>query len=128
MTLAYWCILIAILLPWLCAIYAKKLGGFEFRMDNQHPRQFLAKLEGVAARANATQQNSFEILPAFIAAVLIAQATGGASQLTINFWSILFILSRLIYIWAYIKNIATLRSIVWAFGGFCIFCLFIAAI
>lgn len=127
MTLAYWCIFIAMFLPWLCAAYAKKSGGFSPR-DNHNPREFMANTQGVAARANAAQQNSFEIFAPFAAAVLIAQATGNAAQGTINFWAVLFVLSRLAYIWLYIKDIATIRSIVWAFGLVCIVALFIAAV
>lgn len=39
MTFAYWCILIACLLPLFCAAYAKKAGGFRFK-DNHNPRDF----------------------------------------------------------------------------------------
>jgi hypothetical protein len=59
-------ILIACLLPYVFTIIAKKTAGFRAK-DNQHPREFLAKTTGLAARANAAQQNSFESLPLFIA-------------------------------------------------------------
>ena len=52
-------ILIACLLPYVFTILAKVTGGFKPR-DNQNPRDFLAKTTGLAARANAVQQNSFE--------------------------------------------------------------------
>lgn len=51
MTFAYWCILIAYLLPLFCAAYAKKAGGFRFK-DNHNPRDFLARTQGTAARAH----------------------------------------------------------------------------
>ena len=127
MTLAYWCVLIALFLPWLCAAYAKKAGGFSNR-DNHDPRDFMAHVQGAAKRANAAQMNSFEIFPAFAAAVLIAHATGNAAQATINLWAALFVLSRLAYIWLYIQDKPTLRSGVWAFGLLCILALFVAAI
>lgn len=38
MTFAYWCILIACLLPLFCAAYAKKAGGFRFK-DNGNAEQ-----------------------------------------------------------------------------------------
>ncbi|HEZ4056694.1 TPA: hypothetical protein WID70_001891, partial [Neisseria meningitidis] len=47
MTFAYWCILIACLLPLFCAAYAKKAGGFRFK-DNHNPRDFLAHTQGAA--------------------------------------------------------------------------------
>ena len=45
-------ILIACLLPYVFTIIAKKTAGFRAK-DNQHPREFLAKTTGLAARANA---------------------------------------------------------------------------
>ncbi|AUZ04598.2 MULTISPECIES: MAPEG family protein [Vitreoscilla] len=126
MTLAYWCVFIAMFLPWLCAFYAKRVGGFAGQ-DNHNPRDFMLHTQGEAKRANAAQQNSFEIFPAFAAAVIIAHMTGGASQAAITFWSVLFVLSRLLYIFLYIKDMATLRSGSWMVGLVCILALFIAA-
>ena len=82
----------------------------------------------MAARANAAQQNSFEVFAPFAAAVIIAHTSGNAAQASINFWALLFVFSRLAYIWLYIKDMATMRSIVWAVGLLCIVALFIAAI
>ena len=127
MTFAYWCVLIAMFLPWLCTVYAKKVGGFTGQ-DNHSPRDFMQHTQGEAKRANAAQQNSFEIFPAFAAAVIIAHLTGGASQTAVNLWSALFVLSRLMYIFLYIKDMASLRSVAWFTGVLCILALFIAAI
>ena len=127
MTLAYWCVFIALFLPLFCAAYAKKSGGFSGR-DNHNPRDFMANTQGVAARANAAQQNSYEVFAPFAAAVIIAHTSGNAAQASINFWALLFLFSRLVYIWLYIKDLATVRSIVWAVGLLCIVALFIAAI
>ena len=77
MTLAYWCILIASLLPLFCSFIAKAQGGFQ-PSDNRNPRDFLARTQGLSARANAAQQNGFEVFAPFAAAVLVAHATGNA--------------------------------------------------
>lgn len=127
MTLAYWCVFIAMFLPWFAAGYAKKQGGFTPE-DNHNPREFMSHIQGKAARANAAQQNSFEIFAPFAAAVIIAHATGNAAQGTINFWSILFIITRIAYLIYYINDKATLRSAAWGAGLFCIIALFVAAI
>ncbi|WP_370385813.1 MAPEG family protein [Snodgrassella alvi] len=127
MTLAYWCVLIAMLLPWIAASYAKKNGGFKAD-DNHQPREFMAKVQGKAARANAAQQNGYEIFAPFAAAVIIAHATDNAAQFTINFWSVLFILSRLGYFYCYIKDKSFGRSCIWGVGVICIIALYIAAI
>ena len=77
MTFAYWCILIAYLLPLFCATIAKATGGFK-PSDNRNPREFLAHTQGLSARADAAQQNGFETFAPFAASVLVAHATGNA--------------------------------------------------
>ncbi|EMU4417231.1 TPA: hypothetical protein AABC59_000496 [Neisseria gonorrhoeae] len=126
MTFAYWCILIACLLPLFCAAYAKKAGGFRFK-DNHNPRGFLAHTQGAAARAHTAQQNGFEAFAPFAAAVLTAHATGNAGQATVNTLAGLFILFRLAFIWCYIADKAALRSLMWAGGFACTVGLFVAA-
>ena len=82
MTLAYWCVLVAILLPYLCTATAKFTGGDYGPRANSDPRAFLAGLEGWRKRASNAQLNGFEVTPAFAAAVIIAHQAGGAGQLT----------------------------------------------
>jgi Predicted membrane protein len=65
-------ILVACLLPYAFTVIAKFKGGFQ-PVDNQNPRDFLANTKGIAARANAVQQNSFESLPLFLTAILMAE-------------------------------------------------------
>ncbi len=104
-------ILIACLLPYIFAVIAKMAGGFRAQ-DNQNPREFLSKTTGLAARANAVQQNSFEGLPLFIAAILIAEYMVLPQQITMIF-GIAYIVLRVVYGLCYLANWATLRSIVW---------------
>lgn len=127
MTLAYWCVVIAMLLPWVAAFYAKMYAGFSMA-DNHNPREFFAHAKGKAARANAAQQNSYEIFAPFAAAVIIAHFTGHTTQLTINCWSALFIFSRVGYLYCYIKDKPITRTCIWGFGVLCIISLYIAAI
>ncbi|WP_347909544.1 MAPEG family protein [Pseudomonas grandcourensis] len=115
MTVALWCILIAIFLPYLCTGVAKVSGGYSLK-DNHDPRGFLDSLEGLAKRANAAQLNSFEVTPAFAAAVIVAHLAGNAELVTINVLSVLFITSRLLYIIFYLTDLATLRSLMWFVG------------
>lgn len=115
-TLAYWCVLIAALLPIVCAWIAKsgqlgkprREGGY----DNHDPRAWLARQTDWRARANAAQQNSFEALPFFIGAVIIAHQLG-AHQLRLDMLAFLFVFLRLIYIMAYVADMAKARSAVW---------------
>ncbi|AZC25541.1 MULTISPECIES: MAPEG family protein [Pseudomonas] len=115
MTVAFWCVLIAIFLPYLGTAVAKGTGRYGLR-DNHDPRDFLDGLEGVARRANAAQLNSFEVTPAFAAAVLVAHVAGNAQLVTINVLAVLFITSRLLYIICYLADWAVLRSLVWFVG------------
>ncbi|AOF87713.1 MAPEG family protein [Hydrogenophaga sp. RAC07] len=116
LTVAYWCVLVASLLPIVCAGLAKwgmfgtprSKGGY----DNHHPRQWLAKQTDWRARANAAQANSFEALPFFIGAVIIAHQLG-ASQLRLDVLAFLYIVLRLLYIMMYVADLATVRSVLW---------------
>lgn len=117
LTVAYWCVLMASLLPIGCAGLAKwgmfgtpkRQGGY----DNNQPRQWLAKQTDWRARANAAQANSFEALPFFIGAVIIAHQLG-ASQLRLDVLAFLYIVLRLLYIMMYVADLATVRSVLWA--------------
>ena len=119
MTIANYCILVACLLPFVCTVLAKSRGIGKPRReggyDNRNPRQWLARLEGWQARANAAQQNSFEALPIFIAGVLVAQQMQ-APQGKVDGLALLFVAARLAYIGAYVGDRAALRSFVWGVG------------
>ena len=127
MTLAYWCILIASLLPLFCSFIAKAQGSFQ-PSDNRNPRDFLARTQGLSARANAAQQNGFEVFAPFAAAVLVAHATGNAAQSTINLLAVSFIAFRVAYIFSYLKDKPSLRSAMWTGGFVCTIGLFVAAV
>lgn len=119
-------IIIACLLPYVFAVIAKMAGGFK-REDNQNPREFLAKTTGLAARANAVQQNSFESLPLFIAAVLMAEYMV-IPQVVVMMFGIAYIVLRIIYGICYLANWATLRSIVWMLSLLCPICILLMVI
>lgn len=109
-TLAYWCILVAALLPVLCAGLAK--AGGKNGYDNHNPREWLQKQTGWHARANAAQANTFEALPFFMAAVVVAHQLQ-AGQGLLDLLAIAFIALRLLYIALYVADLALLRSVVW---------------
>jgi uncharacterized MAPEG superfamily protein len=113
MTIAYWCVLLAAFLPIVWAGVAKT-GAKGY--DNARPREFLARLEGRAARANYAQANSFEAFPPFATGVVIAHVTGGADQSTIDLLAAVFIVARIAYGLCYIADKSTLRSLVWLVG------------
>ncbi len=115
-TVAYWCVLIAALLPIVCAGIAKygtfgkprREGGF----DNHDPRAWLARQQDWRARANAAQANSFEGLPFFIGAVVVAHQLG-AGQTLLDILAFVYIVLRLVFIMMYVAGLPTARSITW---------------
>lgn len=116
LTLAYWAVLVAALLPIVCAGIAKwgavgkarRDGGY----DNHDPRAWLARQSGWRIRANGAQANSFEALPFFIGAVIIAHQAG-APQARLDLLAWAFVALRLLYIALYLGDRANARSLVW---------------
>lgn len=116
MTLAYWCVLIALFLPYLSTATAKSTGGDFGLRQNHDPRSFLAGLDGWRKRAHNAQLNAFEVTPAFAAAVIIGHLAAGASQDTLDALAVAFIASRVLYFICYLVDWAALRSVAWFAG------------
>lgn len=105
-------LLIAGLLPIVCAGIAKWRAR---DYDNNQPRAWMEEQDDWRARANAAQQNSFEAFPFFAAGVLLAVVTHTEpAQIVQTCW--VFVAARILYIYCYVTNRATLRSIVWLVG------------
>jgi uncharacterized MAPEG superfamily protein len=121
---SYLCLLIAGLLPVVCAGIAK--AGLK-DYDNHNPRAWLAKVTGFRARANAAQANSFEAFPFFASGVLLALHTGVDSA-RVDALAVAFVLARLGYIACYVADQATLRSLVWTVGMGCVVALHVSAL
>ncbi|MEK9711799.1 MAG: MAPEG family protein [Thalassolituus sp.] len=122
MTIAYWCVLAAAMMPFAFTGIAKFSGG---RYNNYSPREFLEKQEGFRKRAHWAQLNSFEAFPMFAAAVIIAHLTGG-EQGYIDTLAMAFIAIRVVYGVMYVANLAALRTLVWTAGIACVIALFAA--
>jgi uncharacterized MAPEG superfamily protein len=111
MTTALWCVLTTGLMPYATVALAKAGPGF----DNHLPRTWLATLTGWRARAHAAHLNSFEAFPLFAVAVLVAQITG-AAQHRVDVLALVFLGARVAYLFAYLADFASLRSIIWLVG------------
>jgi uncharacterized MAPEG superfamily protein len=117
MNLAHVCMVVAGLLPLVCAGIAKggrfglprAQGGY----DNHEPRAWLALQQGYRARANAAQANSFEALPLFLAGVLVAEHAG-ARPAVVDALAAAFVVLRVLYIACYVADRNLWRSTVWA--------------
>jgi len=116
MTIALFCILIATLMPIVCAGLSKtsamgkhpRDGGY----DNRNPRDWAAKQEGFAKWANAAQENCWEALPFFAAAVIVSHMLGVVGTLP-NALALIFIALRIVYVWLYVTGRQMQRSLVW---------------
>lgn len=111
MTIAFWCVLAAGLLPYIATVTAK--GGVPF--DNRNPRDWLAKQEGWRRRANAAQANSFEAFPLFAAAVIVAFLVK-APQERVDTLALVFVAARVLYLVCYVADWSILRSLAWFAG------------
>ena len=69
----------------------------------------------IAARALGAHQNGIEAFPFFAIAVLLAEFRGGPQRL-VNELAMLFLIVRIAYVFTYLGNRPTLRSILWAIG------------
>ena len=123
MTVAYWCVLIAALMPLMFAGVAKVGPG---RYDNRAPREFLGRLTGYRQRANWAQMNSLEAFPPFAAGVIIAHQVAAAQQ-HVDMLAMAFVGLRLLYGAMYLMDWATLRSLVWMGGLACVVGQFVLA-
>jgi len=128
MTTPFWCLLVAVLLP----IVLAGIGGYhkskQFEtVDNNNPRAQNARLEGAGARAVAAQNNAWEALAMFTAAVSVAHMAGadpGSSATA----AMLFVAARVLHAGFYLADIAPARSLSFLVGfGSCLWLFALAA-
>jgi uncharacterized MAPEG superfamily protein len=126
MTIAFWTLLFAIMLPWLMALIKKTPSSLHGKYDNRAPRAGEQNLQGVSQRVSWAEQNSYEILPGYIAAIIVSYLVG-AEQYCIDIFALIFIGSRILYCLCYIKDWPSLRSAVWVVGLLCIIAIFVTS-
>lgn len=124
MAIAYWCILIAAVLPYVWAGVGKSaVRGY----DNRDPRGWVARQTNPRTqRGNAAHLNAFEAFAPFAAGVLMAQAAG-VDPGRIAALAVAFIVFRLLHGVFYLADKDVLRSLTWAAGIACVAALMIQA-
>ncbi|WP_223879081.1 MAPEG family protein [Chitinimonas arctica] len=130
MTIAYSCLLIVVLLPYLWVAFAKagrRADGTRIRYNNHAPRKQQASLEGMYARAVWAQDNAFEATPSFAAAVLVAIHAGVAADM-VNGLAVAFVVLRVLHGVLYLGDKPALRSLSWVLGMAVVVGLFVMAI
>ena len=108
MPIAYWCVLLAALLPIPLSAYAKSGSR-----DNHTPRDAAEQLSGSKRRAYAAHQNAYDNFP-FFAVAVIAALSFGATPSTVNLLALLYIAFRISHAFLYINDKASLRSMAYA--------------
>jgi uncharacterized MAPEG superfamily protein len=117
MTYPFYCMAAAFLityltkLPLAIAMDKESESGY----DNRNPRDQQARLTGWGRRSLAAHQNGFEITPVFAAAVITAhlfQADAWWSAV----WAATFVVSRILYVVFYLRDVHYMRSTVWTIG------------
>ena len=124
MSIAYWCILIAAVLPFIWVGFAKSgAPGY----NNKDPRGWVAKQDGYRVRnAYGAHLNAFEAFAPFAAGVVLAQLAGVAVS-TINMLATLFIAFRILHGIFYLAVLQSLRSLAWLGGFACVIALMLSA-
>ena len=95
----------------LLTIASVKWIGFR-RFDNARPRDPAFYEDPIRARALGAHQNGIEAFPFFAVAVLLAEFRAGPQRL-IDELAVLFLIVRIAYVFTYVGNRPTLRSILW---------------
>ena len=122
---AYWCVLIAALLPYVWIFIAK--GGAP-KYNNRNPRAWIAKQDGnyKVQRANAAHLNAFEAFAPFAAGVVLAQLAG-VDPARIAMLAVAFVVLRVLHGVLYVADVALARSLVWMAGFACVIALLVLA-
>jgi uncharacterized MAPEG superfamily protein len=118
MTIAFWCVLAAIILPYV------PLGLASRSLDPKTPRKGIANLEGLPARAYGAHLNAFEAFAPFAAAVIISRQVEGASS-TVDVIALIFIVARLAHMGFYLANAQPLRTAAFFVGLVAVIAIFV---
>ena len=113
-------VLLPIVLSWVGGYYrAQQFGS----IDNKHPREQSAALEGAGARAVAAQQNAWEALAVFTAAVVAHTFRGGDVEIA-SILAGVWLGARILHAIFYLVNLDALRSLAFLVGLGCAVALF----
>jgi uncharacterized MAPEG superfamily protein len=113
MTVAEWCVFGTLVLYLLTIAPIKWIGFRSF--NNARPRDPGFYDDPIRARALGAHQNGIEAFPFFAVAVLLAEFRLGPLRL-IDELAVLFLIVRIAYVFTYLGNRSTLRSILWSLG------------
>ena len=114
MTIAEWCVFGTLML-YLLTIASDQVDRISPLRQCQAARSRLLSATRSASRALGAHQNGIEAFPFFAVAVLLAEFRAGPQRL-IDELAVLFLIVRIAYVFTYLGNRPTLRSILWSVG------------
>lgn len=124
MSIAFWCLLAAVLAPYFLSVLAR--SQVRRRDYVRDPRSYSEQLTGWHRRAHLAHLNAFEAVPGFVAGVLVAEFLR-APRGWIDALALAFIAFRLLHAACYIADRPMWRSYAWKLGILCVIGLFVLA-
>lgn len=124
MTVAFWCILAALLAPYILSVAARSQSSRADYVDD--PRAYSERLTGWHRHAHLAHLNAFEAVPAIVAGVMVAEFAH-APRAHIDALALAFIVFRAMHAACYIADRPVLRSHAWRLGIICVIGLFVVA-
>lgn len=128
MTTSLWCLFIVAMIPYLLAFTGGYCRYKEFgTVDNKYPRTQAAQMTGAGARVKAAQENAWESVILFAAALLAVTIAGVPAEKTATV-SLVYLGARIAHPIFYIANLDALRSLSFLVAWLSAICLFAMAL
>jgi len=124
MPVAYWCLLVVVLLPYFLSVAARSSASRGQYV--QDPRAYSEALTGWRRRAHLAHLNAFEATPTLIAGLLVTELVQ-APRLYVDGLAVAFVLFRLSHAALYLADMPILRSHAWRAGILCVIAMFVVA-
>jgi uncharacterized MAPEG superfamily protein len=124
MTVAAWCVLAVVLVPYFLSLAARSQVSRAEYVDD--PRAYSERLTGWHRRAHLAHLNAFEAVPSLIAGVMVAELAH-ALRSYIDALALAFLVFRAVHAACYIANKPVLRSHAWRLGIVCIIGMFVVS-
>jgi uncharacterized MAPEG superfamily protein len=124
MTIAFWCVLVALLAPYFLSLAARSQVSRAGYVGD--PRGYSERLTGWHRRAHLAHLNAFEAVPAIVAGVMVAEFAQ-TPRTYIDSLAVAFVVFRALHAACYIADKPMLRSHAWRLGFICIVGLFVVA-
>jgi uncharacterized MAPEG superfamily protein len=124
MTIAFWCVLVALLAPYILSVLARSKAPMREYVGD--PRAYSEQLSGWHRRAHLAHLNAFEAVPAIAAGVMVAEFAQ-VPRIFIDGLALAFIAFRFLHALCYLIDKPVLRSHAWRLGFTCVIALFLVA-